>query len=566
MSETLTPDYLSIDYSTAIQRIKDQLSSSDIFADYNYEGSNIAILIELVAYMIELNTYYTNKIAKNIHIETADIYEAVNRGARQMGYEPQGPIGSRATVTVTVTGATVGSTYRIYPFTEIECPTLQDDDGNTIVFATTSTTSHTATAGTFSVDINCKQGQVTSLTGYDGDDLVDNELILPSNYAYDNDIDDDYPSVSVTVGGDEWSRITDFYDELSALYTVDDVYMFVYDRYERSKLVFNSSRNVPTADDDIEITALVTLGADGDVAAGTITSPETNFVYDVDAGSYVNNSQITVTNANASTGGADAEDTDSIKENAKAALHTQYRNVTSSDYISHLEERSDITVANAWGEQEIAPSGSINNYNKVHLSVIPTTWGNSTIGRTTNTFTVSWGSSASETIYSPSGISSTWENTLSDYLEPRKMISAYEEWELPELVYFSFDIGIRKKRTYSFSNIRTDILNKLIYWFRAANREFNEIINFNDITEYLLDTTEISSTDDFEYIEGIRNLNIRDIDVSTTIYEYNTEGNYPYYVDLSTTWKGENQLRRIQLGHDQFPVLSSSTVRISEES
>jgi hypothetical protein len=46
----LRPDYLNLDYSTIMARIKSQMQNSETFADYNYEGSNIAILIELTAY------------------------------------------------------------------------------------------------------------------------------------------------------------------------------------------------------------------------------------------------------------------------------------------------------------------------------------------------------------------------------------------------------------------------------------------------------------------------------------------------------------------------------------
>lgn len=563
---TLTPDYLSIDYTTLITRLKDELSNSDTFADYNFEGSNISILIELIAYIAEMNTFFANKIAKNVHIETADIYEAVNRAARQMGYEPKGAISSTTTLTVTVTGATPGHTYHIFPFSQIECPTELDDNGDTIKFANTILFSETPTASEFTIDVRVRQGTVTELTGYTGNNLVDNELLLPSSYAYDSNLDDDYPSLSVTVNGLEWTRVPDFWDELSAYRTEDNVYMFIYDRYSRSKLVFSSSRNVPSTNDIISLTVLESLGADGNVGADTITQAETEFVYDADTATYLDTTQVIVTNASSSTGGADAEDITTIKNAAKASLHTQYRNVTDVDYESHLEERSDIIVAQAWGEQEIAPSGSVNNYNRVFLSVIPSQWGTGSINNTSDTFTVSWGSSASDTILVPSGYNPTWKNTLSLYLEPRKMISAYEVWKLPNLIYFSFDFSVRIKRGYSLTLVQADVINKLDYWFRYANQDFNDIINFNDIMEFLLDTTQVSSTDNFAYIKGIRNLNLRNIDVSTRIYENNSVGNFPYYIEDASTYRGENKLRQIQLGYNQFPVLSKDTVRVSQES
>lgn len=298
---TLTPDYLSIDYTTLLARLKEQLQASDTFADYNFEGANITILLELIAYIAEMNSFFANKIAKNVHIETADIYEAVNRSARQMGYEPKGAISSSTTLTVTVTGATPGHTYRVFPFSQIECPDETDDDGDTIKFANTILFSETATASEFTFDMRVRQGVVTELTGYTGSNLVDNELLLPSNYAYDSNLDDEYPSLIVTVNDIEWTRVSDFWDELSPYRTIDDVYMFIYDRYGRSKLVFSSSRNVPGADDVIELTVLESLGADGNVGANSITKPETEFMYDVENATYLEESKVIITNESSST-------------------------------------------------------------------------------------------------------------------------------------------------------------------------------------------------------------------------------------------------------------------------
>ena len=106
-------------------------------------------------------------------------------------------------------------------------------------------------------------------------------------------------------------------------------------------------------------------------------------------------------------------------------------------------------------------------------------------------------------------------------------------------------------------------MNKLIYYFRPENQTFNSEVDFNDIVEYLLDISNVSPSDDFEYIKGIRNLNIRDINSNKTIYAYNSDY-YPRWVDVPWTNR-DNTLRPIQLGFNQFPYLSSGTVKIVEE-
>jgi hypothetical protein len=216
----------------------------------------------------------------------------------------------------------------------------------------------------------------------------------------------------------------------------------------------------------------------------------------------------------------------------------------------------------------LVPSGAGDpeEYNVVHISVIPEAYGNNTIQTSASSFTTDWGQTGS--ILVPTQYSSSWESELLLYLRPRKMLCAYEIMEIPDLVYLTFEIGIRKKRIYDFTDIQQDVLNKLIYYFRADNQIFNAEIDFNDITEYLIDTTEVSPSDNFEYIRGIRNLNIRDINVSKTVYEYNANPDDPNLFPKWTIapWTDrDNMLRPIQLGLNQFPYLSSDTVRIVEE-
>lgn len=561
-----TPSYLEIDFLTLVEKFKQELQESDVFKDYDFEGSNIAILLELMAYVGELNTYFINKVAKNCFLETADVYEAANRLSRQIGYEPKGTRSARGTLSVSVTGTSAGDVLRVLPWKQIDSG-RDDDNGNSIKFATTSSVQVTATGTSALLSVPIRQGEILELTGYTGEDLIDNELILPQEYSYDDDIDDLFPSLKVEVNGTEWTRLESFYDDVTPQED-DNVYTFVYDRYRRDKIIFNSSRNVPEDSDTIDITVLDSLGTDGSIGAdsGETWSIDSSQFIEKTSGatvSYVDNSNITLSLSAATIGAAAPETISELRTNAESALRAQFRNVTANDYNAHLSSRSDVVKATAWGEQDIAPSaGDPEEYNIVHISVIPQSYGSSTIDTSESTFTTDWGLSASIDI--PTVYSSSWSSELLEYTKPRKMLSAYEVMEVPDLVYFSFEIGVRKKRSYTFTDIATDVKNKLIYYFRASNQSFNSIVSFNDIIEYILDTSEISSSDDFDNIRGIRNLNIRDINLNKTIYVYNS-GLYPRWADAPWTDR-DNKLRRIQIGLDQFPVLSADNVRIFEES
>jgi len=553
---TLRPDYLNVDFTTLVSRMRAQLANSDVFADYDYEGSNIAILIELMAYLGELSTFFINKIAKNVYIDTADIYENVHRLATLMGYDPKGYLAAQTDLSVTVSAGLIEGDVLSIPAWHQITSSAEDSEGTSIKFCTTQSWYLSAGTLPYTFSLPVRQGEVNSLGTYTGDDFVDNELILPQeDYGYDDFLLDENVSIQVTVNDEIWTRVSDFYDELSGLQDNDEVYKFEYDKYQRYKLVFSTSRTVPDGDDEIEIIVIKTLGVDGEVAASTITIPDANMIYNTATADYLETADITVTNSTATFGSSSPEIVADIKDNARGALHSQFRTVTAYDYRTYLESRSDILAATAWGEKEVAPSGDYSEYNKVHLSVIP-------YQRSKATIDTSASSIVSDGVV-PIAYSSSWTSLLGEYIEPRKMLSAYESWELPTLIYFDFEIGLRVNRTFNFATVMADVQNKLVWYFNKVNRDFNEEIDFRDIYEFIMDPEEVSADDNFDNISGVRNLIFRDIDVLNATVQAYGSATYPRYAEA--TISGDNVLRTIELGHDQFPALSVVTTRITQE-
>ena len=137
------------------------------------------------------------------------------------------------------------------------------------------------------------------------------------------------------------------------------------------------------------------------------------------------------------------------------------------------------------------------------------------------------------------------------------------------MVYFTFEIGVRIKRIFNFTDVSQDVYNKLIYYFRPENQLFNSEVDFKDIVEYLMDTTQVSPDDEFPNIRGIRNIDIRDINLWTSstdsmIIYGNNSLLYPRWVD--PPWiDRDNMLRPIVIGLNQFPVLANDAVKIVQE-
>ena len=579
---TLIPDYLSIDFSTAISRLKDQISQSDTFKDVNYEGSNISILIELFAYVADQNTYFLNKLAKNQFSDTADIYENVHRLSTLVGYKPKGYISSSGALNITVSGEDIDNkTWTIPKWTQFKTKDITDEDGNIIYFTTTSNAESISLSGSSSVvftGIPIKQGEPLIFSegnnnGFTGNDLINNRLSLPLyNYAHDSDLEDAEQSIILFVNDVEWIRINDFYEDVSGSTETNNVYTFEYTKYKEYIISFSPFRNVPNSTDKIEIWTLKSLGPQGNVISGSITDYlSNNFIVDADSSESIDMDSMsyTITNPLSINGGEEPEIITSIKENSKSVIHTQYRNVTKSDYKTHLELYDYIQNAIVWGEQEANPDGgNIFDFNKVYICCIPPGEISDWTGRI-NTYAypyIDTTTNITSNIYIPivDWLGADYATAIKTYLMPRKMLCSYEQFVQPELIYFKFNIGLRIKNNYKFQEVKRDTEAKLIYYFNSENRNFEDIINFTDIIYTLMNTSYIDDTTSNEFTKtaGLLNVVIRDINFfNTDSFDYqhpytynNDDGSYPQFSE-SLTDSFINESANVQLEKTQFPIL-----------
>ena len=79
----------SLEYNEIKAQIKNYLKGQSEFSDYDFEGSSLTVLLDILAY----NTYYTamnaNLIVNENFLETAVLRENVVKLARMIGYTPK---------------------------------------------------------------------------------------------------------------------------------------------------------------------------------------------------------------------------------------------------------------------------------------------------------------------------------------------------------------------------------------------------------------------------------------------------------------------------------------------
>jgi hypothetical protein len=124
------------DFDTIKADFKNYLSGTPEFTDYNFEGSNLNVLFDILAY----NTHYTalmaNFVANEMYIDTAAKRSSVVSHAKKLGYLPKSATASKAVVNVIINTSAVSTP------TSLVLPAgtrfISSVDGETYIFSTTS--------------------------------------------------------------------------------------------------------------------------------------------------------------------------------------------------------------------------------------------------------------------------------------------------------------------------------------------------------------------------------------------------------------------------------------------
>ena len=82
--------YVAFDATTLKDFIIQRLNENEKFTDQNYEGSNLAAVIDIIAYSYHVLLFYLNNTAAEVDFNQATIYENMNRIVKLIGYKPTG--------------------------------------------------------------------------------------------------------------------------------------------------------------------------------------------------------------------------------------------------------------------------------------------------------------------------------------------------------------------------------------------------------------------------------------------------------------------------------------------
>ena len=103
-----------LDYFGIRENLKTFLKSQEKFSDYNFEGSGMAVLLDLLAYNTYYNSFYMNMIANEMFLDTAVLRSSVVSQAKSLGYTSRSAIAAQAIVNLTVNKQVTDPTTSLY--------------------------------------------------------------------------------------------------------------------------------------------------------------------------------------------------------------------------------------------------------------------------------------------------------------------------------------------------------------------------------------------------------------------------------------------------------------------
>jgi hypothetical protein len=91
-----------LDFDQIKQNLKNYLQQQNTFQDYDFEGSGLSVLLDILAYNTHYNSYYLNMVANESFLDTAILRDSVVSHAKTLGYTPYSTTAPMALINVTV--------------------------------------------------------------------------------------------------------------------------------------------------------------------------------------------------------------------------------------------------------------------------------------------------------------------------------------------------------------------------------------------------------------------------------------------------------------------------------
>ena len=346
-----------LDFSTIKNNLINFLQSQSTFQDYNFAGSGMSVLLDLLAYNTFYNAYYLNVLANEAFLDTAQDRKNILSHAKLINYVPDSAQGAQALLNINVTPGQNENQNVAYIILDQYTRLIGSDiNGINYPFATINANTSNKVGGSFSfANVVIKQGEVMTYQYLVSANNLTGRYQIPSA-----NVDTTTLTVLVQQSASNTQTVQYFQaQDLTEIQANSSVYFLEEDQDLNYTIYFGDGvlGQQPANGNIVQVTYLDTVGA--------IANGIQKFIFtDPIANLFKNNVQVTT--ALGSYGGTDKEDIEAIRFRAPYFYTAQNRCVTVNDYESLLtKDFPDIEAVSVWGGEENIPPV----YGKVYMSL-----------------------------------------------------------------------------------------------------------------------------------------------------------------------------------------------------
>lgn len=443
-----------LDFDQIKANLKTYLSARPEFTDYNFEGSGLSQLLDVLAYNTHYDAYLANMIHNEAFLDSAIKRSSVVSKAKHLSYTPRSARSATAVVDIVVNSPAGSPNFlTIDRYTQFS----SNINGSVYTFVNPQSVTISPITGVYTFNaLELKEGKPFNLSftvvnaGPDEKYELSNDNIDTSTMvvSVQNSITDTTKTIFTKV--DDITKV----NSLSNVYYLDENYRGKYEIYFGDGVL----GKLLTAGNIVSVDYLITA------ADGANVSSNLNQTFTL-TGTINGNSNVTITVLQNSTGGAQPEEINSIKFNAPRNYIAQSRAVTAEDYLSSIESNvGNVESIAVWGGEENDPPV----YGKVFVSLKP---------------------------YSGYVISNSTKAAIkNNIIKARNVVSITPEFVDPIYTWIKLNVDVRYnylQTTKSSSQIAQLVQNVITNYFSTNLQKFNADFILSKLTG-LIDAADSS--------------------------------------------------------------------------
>ena len=350
--------YTNLDFDLVKTSIKDYLRANSTFTDFDFEGSNLSVLIDILAYNTYITAYNSNMVANESFLDSATLRENVVSLARNIGFVPLSRRAAKANISLNVTIPENSDVNQVTLKSGIICTGNQRNTSFIFSIPEDITAGVDDGSAVFS-EIDIYQGTFLTKTFTVSTSQPNQKYILPNSY-----IDTSTIRVKVALNGttEEYSYV----DNIININSQSQIFLVQEVSDEKYEIFFGDGifGKKPQNGSVITISYITTDGKDGNGASNFTFS---GTAVGDDSSNLSGNTGVIVTNEAASNGD-NIQSTESVRYYAPRLYAAQYRAVTAGDYEALLPSIfPNIESVTAYGGEDLSPP----EYGTVYLAVKP---------------------------------------------------------------------------------------------------------------------------------------------------------------------------------------------------